>query len=69
VPRSAPPIRDTFSQGLERALDRLAKRLGGRKKAAVSMALMVGAVVLARAADKPKLRTEILEAAKQELLR
>jgi len=68
VPRSAPPVRDTFSQGLERALDRLTKRLGGRKKAAVSMALMVGAVVLARAADKPKLRTEILEAAKQELL-
>jgi len=69
VPRSAPPVRDTFSQGLERALDRLAKRLGGRKKAAVAMALMVGAVVLARAAGKPRLRAEILEAAKQELLR
>jgi hypothetical protein len=50
-------------------LDRLAKRLGGRKKAAVAMALMVGAVVLARAAGKPRLRAEILEAAKQELLR
>jgi hypothetical protein len=32
------------------------------------MALMVGAVVLARTAGKPKLRAEILEAAKQELL-
>jgi hypothetical protein len=30
---------------------------------------MVGAVVLARAAGKPRLRAEILEAAKQELLR
>jgi TetR/AcrR family transcriptional repressor of nem operon len=69
VPRSAPPVRNTFSQGLERALDNLAKRLGGRKKAAVSMALMVGAVVLARTAGKPRLRTEILEAARQELLR
>ena len=69
VPRSARSVRDTFSQGLEGSLDRLAKRLGGRKKAAVSMALMVGAVVLARAASKPRLRAEILEAAKQELLR
>jgi TetR/AcrR family transcriptional regulator, transcriptional repressor for nem operon len=68
VPRSTPPVRDTFAQGLEGALDRLAKRLGGRKKAAVTMALMVGAVVLARAARTPKLRAEILEAARQELL-
>jgi len=32
------------------------------------MALMVGAVVLARAADKPRLRDEILATAKRELL-
>jgi TetR/AcrR family transcriptional repressor of nem operon len=68
VPRTATPIRRAFSQGLERALGRLAARLGGRDEAIVSMALMVGAVVLARAADKPALRDEILDAAKRELL-
>jgi len=68
VPRSAPAIRDMFSYGLERALDGLAEQLKGREQAIVSMALMVGAVVLARAAGNPALRDEILEVTKQELL-
>lgn len=68
VPRSAAAIRSAFSHGLEQGLDALAEQLKGREQAIVSMALMVGAVVLARAADKPALRDEILEAAKQELL-
>src|SRR5262245_49316622 len=35
VPRAATPIRETFSQGLERSLDGLAKCLGSREKAIV----------------------------------
>jgi TetR/AcrR family transcriptional repressor of nem operon len=69
VPRTSATIRAAFSQGLERALDKSAKRLGQRDQAIVSMALMVGAVVLARAANKPRLRDEILAAAKRELLK
>jgi TetR/AcrR family transcriptional regulator, transcriptional repressor for nem operon len=69
VPRTATTIRNAFSEGLEHSLDELAKRLRGRDRAIVSMALMVGAVVLARAADEPALRDEILAAAKQELLK
>jgi TetR/AcrR family transcriptional repressor of nem operon len=68
VPRSAPALRKAFSQGLERALERSAERLEGRQQAIVSMALMVGGLVLARAADKPRLRDEILEAVEKELL-
>ena len=68
IPRSAAATRDAFSQGLERALENLAHRLEGRERAIVAMALMVGAVVLARAAGKPGLRDEILAAARQELL-
>lgn len=68
APRTAATMRNTFSEGLKHSLDGLAKRLRGRDKAIVSMALMVGAVVLARAADEPALRDEILAAAKQELL-
>lgn len=73
VPRAAAGVREAFSQGLEEALDQSAKRLGrrerAREKAIVSMALMVGAVVLARAAGKPRLRDEILAAARRALLR
>ena len=68
VSRSTPAIRDAFSQGLKQSLDALAEQLEGREQAIVSLALMVGAVVLARAADKPALCDEILEAAKQQLL-
>jgi hypothetical protein len=67
VPRASATIRAAFSRGLEQDLDKWAKRLGRRDRAIVSMALMVGAVVLARAADKPRLRDEILAAAKREL--
>lgn len=73
VPRASAAIRDAFSQGLEEALAGSARRLGrrarAREAAIVSMALMVGAVVLARAAGKPGLRDEILAAARRELLR
>jgi TetR/AcrR family transcriptional repressor of nem operon len=68
VPRSAPAIRGAFSRGLERSLNELAERLKGREQAMVSMALLVGAVVLARAVEKPALRDEILQATKRELL-
>lgn len=68
APRNAPPIRSAFSQGLEKSLDGLAERLEGREQAIVSMALMVGAVVLARATDKTRLRNEILDVAKRRLL-
>lgn len=68
MPRSAPAIRGAFSRGLERSLDDLAQRLEGREQAMASMALLVGAVVLARAVEKPALRDEILQAARRELL-
>lgn len=68
APRSAPAIRNAFSQGLEQAVAGLEEQLEGRQQAIVTMALLVGAVVLARAADKPTLRDEILKAARQELL-
>lgn len=68
VPRTSATIRTAFSRGLEHSLEKSAKRLGRRDRAIVSMALMVGAVVLARATNKPGLRDEILAAAKRELL-
>jgi TetR/AcrR family transcriptional repressor of nem operon len=68
VPRASATIRDAFSRGLEQALDRSAGRPGGRDRAIASMALMVGAVVLARAAGKRGLRDEILAAARREIL-
>jgi hypothetical protein len=68
VPRASATIRDAFSRGLEHALDKSAKQLGRRDQAIVSMALMVGAVALARMAGKPGLRDEILAAAKRKLL-
>lgn len=69
VPRTPAKVRAAFSRGLEHSLDRSTKRLGRRDRAIVSMALMVGAVVLARAAEGPALRDEILAAARRDLLK
>lgn len=68
VPQASAAIRRTFSRGLEHALEQSAERLGGNDRAIVSMALMVGAVVLARSSTRPGLRDSILAAARRELL-
>ena len=71
APREAEPIKAAFAQELENSLDSLARRLpgrNGRRRAIVSTALMVGALMLARSATDPRLRDEILEAARRELL-
>jgi TetR/AcrR family transcriptional regulator, transcriptional repressor for nem operon len=69
IPRASTSIRAAFSQELERTLEVSANQLGGRDQAIVSMALMVGSVVLARASIKRELRDEILAATKQQLLK
>jgi TetR/AcrR family transcriptional regulator, transcriptional repressor for nem operon len=62
-------VRHAFTDGLRARLDFLAGMLPGRSKAArrrkalVTMAGLVGALVLARAVDDPALSSEILKAA------
>jgi TetR/AcrR family transcriptional repressor of nem operon len=71
APREAEPIKAAFAQELETSLDTLARRLPGRNsrhRAIASTALMVGALMLARSTTDPKLRDEILDTAKRELL-
>ena len=74
VPRESEAIRAAFSQALERSIDTLARKAGdkngasARDRAIVSLATMVGAVVLARTAVEPALRDEILAAVKSRLL-
>jgi TetR/AcrR family transcriptional repressor of nem operon len=74
VPRESALVRSAFSQALENSIDALAERLGdkngvsARDRAIPSLATMVGAVVLARAATDTALRDEILTAVKAKLL-
>jgi TetR/AcrR family transcriptional repressor of nem operon len=74
VPRESETIRTAFSEALERSIEALAARLGqagegaGREEAIQALATMVGALVLARTAATPRLRDEILSAARNGLL-
>jgi TetR/AcrR family transcriptional repressor of nem operon len=70
VPREGPRVRAAFSQGLDHMIDTVSDGLGepSRDRAIASLATMVGALVLARAAAEPSLRDEILDAARATLL-
>jgi hypothetical protein len=74
VPRESETIRTAFSEALERSIESVAARLGqageapGRDEAIQALATMVGALVLARTAATPRLRDEILGAARNKLL-
>ena len=74
MPRESETIRTAFSEALERSIDAIAARLAhagegpGREEAIQALATMVGALVLARSAATPRLRDEILGAARNKLL-
>lgn len=74
VPRESETIRSAFSDSLEQSIDSVAAGLGhvgegeGREEAIQALATMVGALVLARTAATPKLRDEILGAARNRVL-
>jgi TetR/AcrR family transcriptional repressor of nem operon len=68
VSRQAPPVRHAVTKGLHAFFDMLARLIPGKSKAAkrqkalAMYASFVGAVVVARAVDDPKLSEEILQA-------
>jgi TetR/AcrR family transcriptional regulator, transcriptional repressor for nem operon len=64
VARSTPEVKAALEQGLEEILS---VRGGDRKEAIFRAAAMVGAVVLARAVQDPRLSDEILESVRQKL--
>jgi TetR/AcrR family transcriptional repressor of nem operon len=74
VPRQGSQVRAAFSQGLDHMIDTVGKELlpgnaqPSRARAIASLATMVGALLLARAAAEPPLRDEILDAARAMLL-
>jgi TetR/AcrR family transcriptional regulator, transcriptional repressor for nem operon len=73
VGRAAPQVREAFSQALALAIQTLTderSREDGavRDRVIVSMSTMLGALVLARGVSDPKLRDEILSAAKRALI-
>lgn len=71
VPREGPRVRAAFSQGLDEMIDTVNEGLAKeptRARAIASLATMVGALILARAAAEPSLRDEILDAARAALL-
>jgi TetR/AcrR family transcriptional repressor of nem operon len=73
APRRGPAVRRAFTQGVRALLDRLMKIAPGRaarirrEHALVTLAQLVGAVVLARAADDAQLSDEILHAVRASL--
>jgi TetR/AcrR family transcriptional repressor of nem operon len=73
VARQPRTIRRAFTEGLRKRVDRLRDLMPGpsaaarRQKALATMAGLVGALVLARAVEDPKLSDEILEAAAASL--
>ena len=74
MPRESETIKTVFSEALERSIEAVAVRLGqageapDREEAIHALATMVGALVLARTAATPRLRDEILGAARNRLL-
>jgi len=68
APRAAPETRHAFTEGIEALAALIADTLpegpDRRERALATVATMVGAMVMARAVDDPKLSEEILEAAK-----
>ncbi|MBK8018634.1 MAG: TetR family transcriptional regulator [Betaproteobacteria bacterium] len=74
VPREGEMIRTAFSGALEQSIEAVASGLGHagegtrREEAIQALATMVGALVLARTASAPRLRDEILGAARDKVL-
>ena len=72
--RSSKVVRDAFAAGIAELIGILAEAIPGRTKAArrrkavAAMAALVGALMLARAAEGTPLSDEILDAARRELL-
>src|SRR5258706_3058910 len=72
-PRRAPAVRRVFTQALQQRVEKLMQIVTGRthaarrRKALVTTAHLVGAIVLARAVDDPKLSDEILQAVRASL--
>jgi TetR/AcrR family transcriptional regulator, transcriptional repressor for nem operon len=64
VARSAPELKAAFEQGLENILS---ARGGDRNEAIFQTAAKIGAIVLARAVQDPRLSDEILESVRQKL--
>ena len=64
VARSAPELKSAFEQGFE---DIVCARGGDRKEAIFETAAKIGAVVLARAVQSPRLSDEILKSVRQKL--
>jgi TetR/AcrR family transcriptional regulator, transcriptional repressor for nem operon len=74
IARQPRAVRRAFTEGLRSRVDVLVKLLPGRaaarrEKALATVAGLVGALVLSRAVDDPKLSDEILEAAARTLER
>jgi len=72
--RNGEAVRSVLTEGLDAYLDLLGQILPDgsnverRKKAIAAMTQMVGAIVLARMVDDPRLSKEILDAAKANLV-
>ena len=64
VARSTPELKEAFEQGLE---DILSARGGDRSKAIFQTAAEMGAIILARAVQDPRLSDEILRSVRQKL--
>ena len=64
VARSTPELKAAFEQGLEEILS---AKSGDRKEAIFQSAAMIGAIMLARAVQNPRLSDEILTSVRQKL--
>jgi TetR/AcrR family transcriptional repressor of nem operon len=64
VARSTPELKAAFEQGLEEILS---AKGGDRKEAIFQSAAMIGAIMLARAVQDPRLSDEILTSVRQKL--
>jgi TetR/AcrR family transcriptional regulator, transcriptional repressor for nem operon len=74
MPRQGPGVRETFTAGLQGMTRQIGDRMdAGLKqrqrdeKALATIASLIGALVLARAVNDPKLSDDILRATKKQL--
>ncbi len=75
IPRQSQAVRDTFTDGVKKLVARMAARLGPEQAGAsdqeaawMTMAMLVGTMMLARAVDDPVLSDEILAQGRARLL-
>lgn len=74
MPRQAPEVRRAATRRIKEMIDLVGRHSpgwgepGAHERALIATATMVGALVLARAVDDPKLSASILEAARGELI-